>query len=229
MNREALESLVSEELETLNEEEVLAILANRFCSTRVCLRIAQNTRFTALYSIQSGLVAHRKTPRGHAMRFIPHLRLRELMRCSTDVRVLPPVRRAVEEQLRDRLRSLTAGEKITLARLCSRELVRDLLRDPDARVFDAVLVNPRLHEEDLLALIEARRAGPGKLTAIANHSKWRNRYPIRRALAMDPETPPAIAAVQLRHLRRDDLRQLVHREETSRYLRLCIERLELLE
>lgn len=227
MNPESLADLI-EELGALHEEEVLAVLENRFCSMRLCLRIAENQRLASFYSVRRALVAHARTPQGHALKFVHYLYWGDLLKFSTDVRVPPAIRRAIELRLKMMLRKLTLGEKISSARLCSRALIPELMRDREPRVFESLLVNPRLLETDLLILIDSRAASPVQLQAISDHPKWKFRYAIRRALAMNPQTPRAAAASQLRHLRRADLRALAEDHETSLYLRRCIERLELL-
>ena len=76
-------------------------------------------------------------------------------------------RRAIDQQMLMRLPKITLGEKITAARLCSRDLVRALMLDPSPRVFEALLVNPRLVEPDLLNHIGSGRATSAQLSLIA--------------------------------------------------------------
>jgi hypothetical protein len=61
---------------------------------------------------------------------------------------------------------------------------------------------------------------------IAEDAKWSYRYPIRIALVLNPSTPRAAAASQLRHLRRADLLKIHANPATSVYLRRCIERMK---
>jgi hypothetical protein len=120
---------------------------------------------------------------------------------------------------------LTLGQRITSARRCSAALIKHFLFDPDPKVFTALLVNQRLREDDLLALIASGRATREQLSVLANDIKWSFRYALRRALVLNSTTPRSIAAAQLRHLTVADLRNIYHRAETSVYLRRCIERL----
>ena len=225
LNREDLTAFLENAGESLTEEEALAVMDNRFCSSQICLQIAQSTRLASFYSVRKKLVAHRSTPQGQALKYVHHLQWRDLLLYSTDMRIAPPVRRAVDVQMITRLPKLTLGERIASAKVCSRELIKKLLYDPDLKVFESVLINPRLSEEDLVAYIESGKAQGQNLAAIASHSKWAFRYPIRRSLAMNSATPRAVAASQLRYLQRDDLEALMRRPETSTYLRRCIERL----
>lgn len=226
MNRDELTGFLENAGDSLTEKEALAVLENRFCSSQICSQIAQSTRLTSFYSVRAKLIAHRNTPQGHAMKYVHHLQWRDLLRYSTDMRILPAVRRAIDVQMLTRLPKLTLGERIASAKVCSRELIKKLLYDPDPKVFESLLNNPRLSEEDLVACIESGKVRGANLAFIADHSKWAFRYPVRRSLAMNTETPRGVAASQLRYLQRDDLNALMRRPETSTYLRRCIERLK---
>jgi hypothetical protein len=118
------------------------------------------------------------------------------------------------------------GEKIAAAKRCSAALIKIFLFDPDARVFASLLVNQRVREVDLLLLAGSERASAEKLQLLAKDTKWSYRYAIRKALVMNPLTPRAAAASQLRFLTAHDLRDIYTNPKTSTYLRRCIERLQ---
>lgn len=226
MTRDALAAFVEDAARTMTEQHALAALDNRYCGPAECSTIAQATRLTAFYSVRLKLVGHRATPQAHAVKFVHYLFWADLLRMSTDVRIAPAVRRAIDLQLAGRIAKLTLGEKIATAKRCTRELIKVLLFDPSAKVFEALLVNARLRQEDLLQLLGSDRATVAQLTLVANHHKWGSYYSIRRALVTNPATPRAIAASQLRHLSPGD-REMVRQLPTlSVFLRACIERLE---
>jgi hypothetical protein len=209
----------------LTEEEAGAVLDNPNCTSRICQLIAQNSKVTSYYSIRAKLVVHRATPQGQALKFVRHLYWTDLLRYSIDVRVHPAIRRAIDVQLNVIVGKLTLGEKISAAKSCSHDLLRTFLFDSDPKVFTSVLINPRLREDDLLTLISTGRATIPQLELIASNAKWSFRYPVRRALVLNRDTPNAIAASQLRFLTREDLRDLARRPQTSTYIRRCIEKL----
>src|SRR5437763_5653146 len=148
LSNEALNRLVNERLTQLAEEEALAILGHRHCDALICQAIAQSHRLTAFYSIRLRLVEHRSTPQAHAVKLVHYLHWPDMVRLSVDVRVSPPVRRAIETQLLLRIDKLTLGERIASAKRCSAALIKALLFDPDPRVFSALLLNQRVREED---------------------------------------------------------------------------------
>jgi hypothetical protein len=172
-------------------------------------------------------VGHRQTPQAHAVKLVHYLYWFDLLRLSIDVQVPAPVRRAIETQLLLRVDKLTLGERISSARACSPALIKVFLYDPDPKVFAALLINKRLREDDLLALVSSDRATAEQLLMIASDPRWSFRYALRKALVLNPLTPRAAAASQLRFLRRLDLRRIHANPETSTYLRRCIERMAL--
>lgn len=226
MNREALAAFIEESLATLGEDEAIAVLANRFCPPPVCTAIASSSRLAAYYDVKLKLVTCRATPQHLALKFVRHLYWADLLRFSTDVQVSPPVRTAIDAQLLAALPKLTIGEKISTAKSCSREVSRQLVNDPDLRVFAALLNNPWLREDDLVAFLQSDRAGVEAIKLVSSHSKWGVRHAVRRALASNPRTPRAIAASQLRHLRREERDELYRNPATTVYIRRCIESLD---
>lgn|SRR5512140_140576 len=226
MPRPALAEFVDDSARRMGEEHALAVLDNRYCGPAECATIAQTTKLTAYYSVRAKLVAHRATPQAHAVKFIHFLFWGDLLRMSTDMKVAPPVRRAIDVQLTNRIAKLALGEKVAVSRRCTRELLKVLLFDPSPKVFESLLSNPRLRQDDLVQLINSDRVTIAQLTMIGNHHRWGAYYSIRRALVMNPDTPRAIAASQLRHLSPGDREQVLKLPTLSRYLRACIERLD---
>jgi hypothetical protein len=224
-SRDELDRFVSENLRSLTEDEALAIFDNPYCTPKICGAVAQNQRLTAFYSVRLRLVAHRQTPQAHAVKLVHYLYWFDLLRLSTTVTVPAPVRRAIETQLVNRAGELALGEKVTSARICSLALIKVFLFDPDPKIFAALLVNKRLREDDLLALIHSGRATKDQLLLVAEDRRWSFRYAIRKALVLNPSTPRSAAASQLRHLSQVDLQRIHSNPATSVYLRRCIERL----
>ena len=222
--RQELEEFVAENLVALTEEETLSILENPNVTPHIINKIAQTPRLTGFYAVRVRLVGHRQTPQAHAVKLVHYLYWFDLLGLSTDVQVPATVRRAVETVLLSRVEKLSLGERISSARSCSHALVKSFLYDPHAKVFESLLVNQRLREDDLLALAASGRATPEQLLMIAQDAKWSYRYAIRRALVMNPHTPRAAAARQIRYLSRMDLRRIHSNPDTTVYVRRCIER-----
>lgn len=224
-SRDELADFVEENLRSFTEDEALAVLDNPYVTPAMCGKIAQNTRLTGLYSVRLRLVGHRQTPQAHAVKLVHYLYWFDLLRLSTDVKVAAPVRRAIDNQLLNRVDQLSLGERIASARRCSQALINYFLTDPDPKVFEALLVNKKLREDALVALAASPHATPEQLRMLAGDARWSYRYAIRKALILNPNTPRAAAATHLRYLSKRDLQQIHANPRTSIYLRRCIERL----
>lgn len=225
LSRDELTTVVVEEGAVLGEDEALAVLENPFITPQLIGRLAQHPRLTGFYSVRQRMVAHRQTPQAHAVKLVHYLYWFDLLRLSIDVQVPAPVRRAIDTQLLLRVEKLSLGERIASARRCGAALIKVFLFDPHPNVFEALLVNKRLREDDLLFLISSNEATAEKLAMVAQDMKWSYRYAVRKALVLNPATPRAAAASQLRFLSRRDLRQIHANPSTSVYLRRCIERM----
>jgi hypothetical protein len=121
---------------------------------------------------------------------------------AAPVAELPP---APEQLVPGTGRSVTLGERKTLARGGRRELVVALLGDPDASVIKSLLENPRLTERDVLA-VAARRPGRGEVLRQISASRWCARYHVQRALVLNPATPVDVAVRLVWTLSPADLR-----------------------
>lgn len=225
LSREELAQFVTENASVLTEDEALAVLENPQVTPQILGRIAQTPRVTGFHSVRVRLVAHRQTPQAHAVKLVHYLYWIDLLGLSVDVKVPAPVRRAIDNQLLARVEKLSLGERVSSARRCSPALVKVFLYDPHPRVFEALLVNQRLREDDLLALIASHRATPEQLGMVAADMRWSYRYAVRKALVLNPGTPRAAAASQLRYLSKRDLRMIHANPQTTVYVRRCIERL----
>lgn len=226
LSPEELRRLIEEEGEALGEEETLAILEHPYSTPQLVAKIANQPRLTSFYSVRARLVAHRHTPRGQALKFVHYLYWSDLVRLSTNVHIPPAVRRAIDTNLGTRVGQLSTGEKMTMARICSRELIRTLLHDPSARVLTALLTNPRLTEEDLVPALVSESFNAEKIRVLADDQKWSRRYAVRHAIARHPQTPAVVAASQLRHLRRNHLEEIAGDGEMPLFVRRCAERLK---
>lgn len=226
LNRTQLAAFVKENLRTLLEDEVLAVLDNLHVTPQICQAIANTQRLAGFYSVRLKLIANHHTPQAHATKFVHYIFWTDLVRLSVDMKIAAPVRRAIDNLLVNKIDKLSLGERIAVARRCSQALIKILVFDPDPRVFASLLINQRLREDDLLHLASSDRASRDQLQMLATDYKWSNRYAIRKALVMNPLTPRFAAASQLRFLTWRDLRMILKHPATSTYLRRCIERLE---
>lgn len=83
-----------------------------------------------------------------------------------------------------------------------------LLHDRDPRVIGALLNHPRLVEADVVRVAAMRPTNTAILEKIATHPRWGQQYRVRKALAFNPNTPPALARQVLPTLLAQDLKEL---------------------
>jgi hypothetical protein len=83
-----------------------------------------------------------------------------------------------------------------------------MLADPEPRVAESSLLNPRLREEDLLLALRAAAAPRALLEAAAASPRWRESYAVRLALVLQPRTPLALALGQISSLLPHDLERV---------------------
>jgi hypothetical protein len=103
-------------------------------------------------------------------------------------------------------RPLSLGERKALARKPSRASFDKLLRDPDPAVIRNLLRNPKLTEDDVIALACRRPARADALREIAQLSKWTGRPRVRMSIVLNPSSPPDVAVPLVSLLLRHELR-----------------------
>jgi hypothetical protein len=185
------------------------LFRNPYATSEVLTALAAIKPLTSAYEIRRDLALHPQTPQAHALRFLPSLFWGDLMRVGADVRIHPSIRRAADRYLVQRLPRLALGEKVSLARRCGGGLVSQLRNDPNPRVIQALLENPRVTEGLILPLASRETTAPAVLRLLAQDPRWGSRYPLRTALAKNPSTPVATALGLLPSLKKHDLKAVV--------------------
>jgi len=122
-------------------------------------------------------------------------------------------------------RPLTLGERKSLARRPSRDLLAKVLRDPHPDVVCILLGNPRLTEDDLVRLCARRPIAPEVLREVARSPRWMVRYRVRVAILRNPHTPLDLALPLVPGLNAQDARLLAASEDLPRALRDACARL----
>lgn len=100
---------------------------------------------------------------------------------------------------------LTLGHRKTVARTGARDAFNRLLRNPEVAVVEQLLLNPRLTERDVVGLASRRPVDPEIQHAIVASDRWGKRYPIKRAVVLNPYTPTALGIRLLGFLMHADL------------------------
>jgi hypothetical protein len=172
----------------------------------------------------ASVVLSPRASRPLGLRLVGSLLWRDLADVAASPRVAAAVKIRAEAILKDQLPDLRLGEKITLAKIATLPVLVALLADPDSKVVEAGLINPRLREEDVLALLRADPPSRALLEGVVASSKWSERYGLRLAIAVHPRAPLALALGQLSRLTPKDLARIAAAADLSPLLQAAAAR-----
>ncbi len=114
-------------------------------------------------------------------------------------------------------RPLTLGERRALARKPSRAGIAKLMSDPHPMVVRILLANPRLTEDDVVAMAAKR---PAPREAIAEIAKaWSRRARVRMAILLNPGSAPGVAVPLLGLLSRPELAEVARAADVPAVVR----------
>jgi hypothetical protein len=120
-----------------------------------------------------------------------HLALARLLRrpLATPSRPAPPP--SAEARIPDygTGRTLTLGERKSLARSPTRKSMDKLFADPHPMVIRTLLANPKVVEDDVVRLAARRPVEPEVLAEVARSPRWSHRVRVRMAIVLNPDTP----------------------------------------
>lgn len=226
-DRRGLVALVSENLASLTERDALQLMRHPHASAPMIEEILSSRTLLAFRGVRRLLAAHPATPRHAALRCLDDLFWRDLLDIGREVRTPAPVRLAANRKLEEALRFLAEGEKISVARFAPPALFPALLDEPDLRVLDALLANPRLASEDLQRWLSTGHPRPEALALVARDPRWASRPAVRIALLTHRSTPRGSALSLLTSASRGEWRRLAEDPAADALLAACAR--ELLE
>jgi hypothetical protein len=224
-DRAGLIALVAESVSAFTEVEALQCLRHPFSSAQVVEAIASVRSLRLAASVRKAIALHPAAPRTDALHCLDDLRWRDLLDVGREARTPAPVRRAANVKIVEKLPHLSTGERMTLARLADRDLIRSLLADPDRQVFAALLRNPRLIVEDLVTFAGTGYPLAQHLAILAADAVWSGRPPLRRALLRSSRTPRFAAVALLPRASREELRALAEDPSVDKFVSVCASRL----
>jgi hypothetical protein len=132
---------------------------------------------------------------------------------AATARLPTAVRLRAESLLRETLRDLRLGDRITLARIATGSVLVTLLRDHESRVLEAALLNPRLREQDLVTALGREDVPRALFEACARSPRWADNYAVRLGLVLQPRTPQPVALLQISSLVPRDLKRVARTKE----------------
>jgi hypothetical protein len=127
----------------------------------------------------------------------------------------PPRGKSVEPTLLQRIQGMTVAERIKLALHGNREARMLLLRDSNKLIRRFVLKNPRINDDEVIAVAKNRSADDDVLRVIGESRDWTKNYQVRHALVTNPKTPLVLALRHLSSLYERDVRALAKSKNVS--------------
>lgn len=132
----------------------------------------------------------------------------------------------VSMSLTQRVMRLRTNQKIMLAIKGGKEERTLLIREANRLIQVNVIRNPRITEGEIAHIAMMRNVNEEVLRIISMSREWMKKYPIVKALVLNPRTPVAIAMSNYKRLIEADLKLLMKdknvpemlRRETKRYL-----------
>jgi hypothetical protein len=224
--RSAPAAWLSQALENpeLGPTELLLVLRNPSTPAAVLEQIGANRRWMGHHELRRGLVRHAHAPLTLARNLLSHLYWKDWCDIAAHPAAHPMIRRQAERMLLASVGELTLGARIMLARRATRGLIPAFLTDPEPRVVQALLGNPRLVEMDLVRLVNNPSTVADVLRCVAEHTIWGQRRDLRLALLRRAELAVQTALRLARKMDPQDLRMLVEDDKVPQIVRVGIER-----
>jgi hypothetical protein len=207
------------------EEAVLLALLRRPVPVRFLELVGTTPPWADHRRVLGAVVLNPRAPRQLALRLLPSLFWRDLAEVAASARLPAGVRARAEGTLKEMLPQMRLGERVSLGKLATPPVLALLLGDPEARVLEAALVNPRLREEDLLVALRKDNVPMALLHAVADSWRWRECYAVRLALVLQSRTPLPLALAQISSLLKRDLIRVAQAQGLRPLVQLAAQRL----
>ncbi len=175
----------------MNEDLTLSLLARRDLPAVVIEALVKNPSVMKHRKVITAIVGHPRTPRHVSLPMVRMLYVFELMQVALTPAVAPDIKRAGEDQIVLRLETISAGERLTLAKQGSNRVAEVLLCDPEARIVEAALLNPRMTEASVVQALGREHAPAHFVEQASRHPKWSLRREVQLALLKSEHTPLA--------------------------------------
>ena len=166
----------------LTEDLALTLLKRADLPPEVLEQLSKNGNVLKLRKVKVALVCHPHAPRHVSVPLARRFYTFDLLKVALSPSVPADVKVAVDEMLIARLKTITLGERLSLARRASGRVAGALLLDSETRVMQTALENPRLTEAFVIRAVLRPQARAALIQAVAHHSRWSYRHEIRSAL-----------------------------------------------
>jgi hypothetical protein len=166
----------------LTGDLALALLKRADLPGEVLEQLSKNRSALKLRKVKIALACHPHTPRHVSVPMIRQFYTFDLMKVALSPVVSADVKLSADETLIARLKMITLGERLTLARRASGRIAGALLLDAEQRIMRAALENSRLTEAPVVQAVVNPSASVALVQAVSRHAKWSYRRDVQIAL-----------------------------------------------
>jgi hypothetical protein len=209
----------------INEDHLLVILKRSDLSETFINLLYKKQQQSISHQTILAIVKNPATSGTLVRNLLPQLRLFELLDLCFLPGATPDQKLTAERAIRQRLPTTPLGNKITLARRGTANIVGELLKEGQSQLLEACLGNPRLKEVAIYQFLRGATASAETISMIARHSRWKQRPNLRLAILKHQKTPEVWLTLWLPKSPNQLLKQLLttHRSNPTRKLLIQIE------
>ena len=193
----------------MNEDLALALLSRRDLPFGIAEVLVKNPGVMKHRKVLTAIVGHPKTPRHVSVPMVRTLYVFELMQVALTPAVASDIKRVAEDQIVLRLETISTGERLALAKQGSNRIAEALLCDPEARIVEAALLNPRMTESSVIKAIARDDAPAHFIDQACRHPKWSLRRDVQLSLLKSEHTPLARVLIFVRAFSTHTIREIL--------------------
>ena len=124
-----------------------------------------------------------------------------------------------------RIARMSVKDRIRFAIKGTREVRMILIRDPNRPVCAAVIMNPRITDQEIETIAALRSVNEEVLRLIGINRNWTRSYPVIHNLVRNPKTPVALTLNYLNRIQSKDLRALGQNKNIPEVVRTMANRM----
>lgn len=194
---------------SLKEEHLLLLLKRQDLSSNILKAISKH-KLGQSHQVTVSIICNTALPPALAKQLMGRLRLFELLNLCILPGQSSDIRAAAEHSICQRLTNEPLGNKISLVKRASINLLLPLLKEGHPQIIEAGLENPKLQESVIFQFLTSGCTSPETISIIAHHPRWSKRKNLQRAILKCHHTPQVWFIHFLPRLPTTEVRNLLH-------------------
>ncbi len=168
---------------------VLFLRRTRPIPERILREIFSDKLLRKHYPVRLWLFRNKSIPLAVSVSLMATIRRSDLFSSLKDPWLPNPLKARIETHFLEVFPRLPLGEKIAMARLAPKGLIRHLRTLPQRQVVEALLDNYFFTFEDAMFIANFPKTSPEALRALARSARWNQNLEIKNSLLRHPGTP----------------------------------------